>query len=64
MSIIDSTKNTALAVTGRSKEIAGFVVKNRDLETEGKADQITANLRRARAKGTQAVSSVRRAAGL
>ena len=64
MSIIDSTKNTALAVSGRTKEIAGFVFKNRDLETEGKTDQITANLRRARAKGTEAVSSVRKAAGL
>ncbi len=64
MSIIDSTKNTALSVSGRSKEIAGFVFKNRDLQTEGKADQITANLRRARSKGTEAVASVRKAAGL
>jgi len=64
MSIIDSTKNTALAVSGRTKEIAGFAFKNRDLQTEGKADQIQANLRRARDKSVEAVGSVRKAAGL
>jgi uncharacterized protein YjbJ (UPF0337 family) len=64
MSFIDATKNTALSVTGRSKEIAGFVFKNRDLQTEGKADQITANLRRARDRGMGAVDSMRKAAGI
>ncbi|NQU36958.1 MAG: CsbD family protein [Actinobacteria bacterium] len=64
MGIVDSTKNTALSVSGRGKEIAGFVFKNRDLQTEGKADQITANLRRARDKGAEAVQSVRKASGL
>jgi uncharacterized protein YjbJ (UPF0337 family) len=64
MSIIDSTRNTALAVSGRTKEIAGFIFKNRDLQTEGKSDQITANLRRARDKSTEAVNSVRKATGL
>ncbi|MGB3675868.1 MAG: hypothetical protein WA988_15655 [Candidatus Nanopelagicales bacterium] len=64
MNLIDSTKNTALAVTGRAKEIAGFTFKNEDLQYEGKADQITANLRKARARGVGAVDSLKKAVGI
>ncbi len=64
MNLIESTKATALAVSGRAKEIAGFTFKNEDLEYEGKADQIQANLRKARARGMGAVESLRKAVGL
>ncbi|MFA7267680.1 MAG: hypothetical protein WC054_15320 [Candidatus Nanopelagicales bacterium] len=64
MNLIDSTKNTALSVTGRAKEIAGFTFKNEDLQYEGKADQITANLRKARARGVGAVDSLKKAVGI
>lgn len=61
MNLVDTVKNTTLAATGRTKEIAGFIVKNRDLEAEGRLDQLTANLRQAgnRAKGS--VDSLRKA---
>lgn len=64
MNLIESTKNTALSVTGRAKEIAGFTFKNEDLQYKGKADQITANLRKARARGMGAVDSLRKAVGV
>ena len=64
MNLIDSTKNTALSVTGRAKETAGFTFKNEDLQYEGKADQITANLRKARARGVGAVDSLKKAVGI
>ncbi len=64
MNLIDSTKNAALSIGGRAKEIAGFTFNNEDLQYEGKADQITANLRRARARGMGAVDSMRKAVGI
>ena len=42
----------------------GFTFKNEDLQYEGKADQITANLRKARARGMGAVDSLRKAVGI
>ena len=64
MGFTDTVKNTTLSVSGRAKEIAGFTFKNEDLQYEGKADQITANLRKARARGMGAVDSLRKAAGI
>lgn len=64
MNLVESVKNTALSVSGRAKEVAGFTFKNEDMQYEGKADQITANLRRARARGMGAVESMRKAVGI
>ncbi|HAM23574.1 MAG TPA: CsbD family protein [Actinobacteria bacterium] len=64
MGFTDTVKNTTLSVSGRAKEIAGFTFKNEDLQYEGKADQITANLRKARARGMGAVDSLRKAVGI
>ena len=64
MGFTDTVKNTTLSVSGRAKEIAGFTCKNEDLQYEGKADQITANLRKARARGMGAVDSLRKAVGI
>ena len=64
MGFTDTVKNTTLSVSGRAKEIAGCTFKNEDLQYEGKADQITANLRKARARGMGAVDSLRKAVGI
>ena len=64
MGFTDTVKNTTLSVSGRAKEIAGFTFKNEDLQYEGKADQITANLRKARARGVGAVDSLKKAVGI
>jgi uncharacterized protein YjbJ (UPF0337 family) len=64
MGFTDTVKNTTLSVSGRAKEIAGFTFKNENLQYEGKADQITANLRTARARGMGAVDSLRKAVGI
>ena len=64
MGFTDTVKNTTLSVSGRAKEIAGFTFKNEDLQYEGKSDQITANLRKARARGMGAVDSLRKAVGI
>ena len=64
MDITQSVKNAALTASGRTKEVIGFTFRNRDLEADGKADQITANLRRARDRGVGAVDSLRKASGL
>ena len=64
MGFTNTVKNTTLSVSGRAKEIAGFTFKNEDLQYEGKADQITANLRKARARGMGAVDSLRKAVGI
>jgi uncharacterized protein YjbJ (UPF0337 family) len=61
MGFTDSVKNTSLAVTGRVKEVAGFAFKNENLQYEGKADQVTAHLRKAKSKSVDAVDSVRKA---
>jgi uncharacterized protein YjbJ (UPF0337 family) len=61
MSIIDTTKNITLNISGRVKEVAGVATKNRDLETQGQVDQITANVRRAREQGVGALKSLRNA---
>lgn len=64
MNAIDSVKNTALAATGRTKEVIGFTFKNRDLQAEGQADQIQANLRRARDRGLGAVDALKKTVNL
>ncbi|MGO4103747.1 CsbD family protein [Leifsonia sp. YAF41] len=47
MSGSDKIKNAAQDATGKVKETAGKVTKNEDLEAEGKADQVEADLKQA-----------------
>lgn len=58
----ESLKTSALAVKGRTKEVLGFALRDRDMQTDGKADQIAANLRRARDRGLGALDALRNAA--
>ncbi len=64
MGIVDATKNTALGITGRAKQVIGVAFGNRDLEFRGQNDEITANLHKARDQAKNAVSSVRKAVKL
>lgn len=64
MGIVDATRNTALSISGRTKQIVGVAFGNRDLEFRGQNDEITANLRKARDQAKNAVGSVRKAVKL
>ena len=47
MSGIDKMKNKAEELGGKGKEAVGDATDNRDLEAEGKADQVSGNLKQA-----------------
>ena len=47
MSGIDKAKNKVEELGGKGKEAAGEATGNRDLEAEGKADQVSGNLKHA-----------------
>ena len=47
MSGIDKMKNKAEELGGKGKEAVGSATDNRDLEAEGKADQVSGNLKQA-----------------
>ncbi|WP_434810918.1 CsbD family protein [Microbacterium sp. bgisy189] len=47
MGLDDKIKNTAEDLGGKSKEAAGKVTGNENLEAEGKADQAKADLKQA-----------------
>ena len=47
MSGIDKMKNKAEEVGGKGKETVGEATDNRDLQAEGKADQVKGNLKQA-----------------
>jgi uncharacterized protein YjbJ (UPF0337 family) len=47
MSGIDKMKNKAEEVGGKGKETVGDATDNRDLQAEGKADQVKGNLKQA-----------------
>ena len=47
MGLDDKIKNKASEVVGEAKEQAGKASNDRDLEAEGKTDQIKANLKQA-----------------
>ncbi|GAB3398451.1 hypothetical protein GCM10027515_03680 [Schumannella luteola] len=42
MALDDDIKNTAQKLTGKGKEVIGAATGNEKLETEGKADQVSA----------------------
>ena len=47
MSGVDKIKNKAEELGGKGKEAVGDATDNRDLEAEGKADQVSGNLTQA-----------------
>ena len=47
MSGIDKLKNKAEELGGKGKEAVGDATDNRDLEAEGKSDQVSGNLKQA-----------------
>ncbi|WP_082046314.1 CsbD family protein [Arthrobacter sp. L77] len=50
MSLGDKIKNAARKLSGRAKEATGKATGNERLETEGKRDQVKADLRQAAEK--------------
>ncbi|ADG76941.1 CsbD family protein OS=Tsukamurella paurometabola (strain ATCC 8368 / DSM / CCUG 35730 / CIP 100753 / JCM 10117 / KCTC 9821 / NBRC 16120 / NCIMB 702349/ NCTC 13040) OX=521096 GN=Tpau_0295 PE=3 SV=1 [Tsukamurella paurometabola] len=57
MSISDDAQNKAEDLKGRAKEAAGAVSGNEDLKTEGKADQVEAQIKDKVADVADAVKS-------
>jgi uncharacterized protein YjbJ (UPF0337 family) len=53
----DKARNTAETAKGKAKDVAGRVTGDKDLETEGKADQVVGHLKQAGEKVKDAVRS-------
>jgi uncharacterized protein YjbJ (UPF0337 family) len=53
----DKAKNTADTAKGKAKDVVGRATGDKDLETEGKADQVAGHLKQAGEKVKDAVSS-------
>jgi uncharacterized protein YjbJ (UPF0337 family) len=53
----DKARNTAEAARGKAKDVAGRVTGDKDLESEGKADQLVGHLKQAGEKVKDAVRS-------
>ena len=58
MSSSDKARNTGEGLKGKAKEATGRVTGDRDMEAEGKADQISADLKQAGEKLKDATGSV------
>jgi uncharacterized protein YjbJ (UPF0337 family) len=57
MGLEDKAHNTADTAKGKAKDVVGRVTGNKDLESEGKKDQVVGNLKQAGEKVKDAVSS-------
>ena len=57
MALEDKARNTAETAKGKAKDVAGRVTGDKDLESEGKADQVVGNLKQAGEKMKDAVHS-------
>jgi len=53
----DKARNTAETARGKAKDVVGRVTGDKDLETEGKADQVVGHLKQAGEKAKDAVGS-------
>lgn len=58
MAIEDKARNTAETAKGKAKDTVGRLTGDKDLESEGKADQAAGHLKQAGEKVKDAVSSV------
>ncbi len=57
MALEDKARDTAEAARGKAKGAAGRVTGDKDLESEGKADQVVGHLKQADEKVKDAVRS-------
>jgi uncharacterized protein YjbJ (UPF0337 family) len=57
MGLENKAKNTADTAKGKAKDVVGRVTGDKDLETEGQADQVVGHLKQAGEKVKDAVSS-------
>jgi uncharacterized protein YjbJ (UPF0337 family) len=57
MAIEDKARNTADTARGKAKDVAGRIKGDKDLETEGKAEQAVGHLKQAGEKVKDAVRS-------
>lgn len=57
MSTQDKARNTVDTAKGKAKDVVGRATGNKDLESEGKADQVVGHLKQAGEKVKDAVSS-------
>jgi len=58
MALEDKAKNTAETTRGKAKDVIGRVTDDKDLEAEGKVEQVVGNLKQAGEKVKDAVHSV------
>ncbi len=58
MSLEDKAKNTAETARGKAKDVIGRVTDDKDLEAEGKGQQVVGDLKQAGEKVKDAVHSV------
>jgi uncharacterized protein YjbJ (UPF0337 family) len=57
MALEDKARNTAETVRGKAKDVAGRATGDKDLETEGKIEQVLGHLKQAGEKVKDAVRS-------
>jgi uncharacterized protein YjbJ (UPF0337 family) len=57
MAFEDKAKNSAQTAKGKAKDIAGRVTGDKDLQSEGKGDQVAGHLKQAGEKVKDAVRS-------
>jgi uncharacterized protein YjbJ (UPF0337 family) len=57
MALEDKAKNSAQTAKGKAKDVAGRVTGDKDLQSEGKADQVAGHLKQAGEKVKDAVHS-------
>ena len=58
MSLEDKARDVTETARGKAKEVAGRATNDKDLEAEGKLDQVTGHLKQAGEKVKDAVHSV------
>jgi uncharacterized protein YjbJ (UPF0337 family) len=58
MALEDKAKNTAETTRGKAKDVVGRVTDDKDLEAEGKVEQVVGHLKQAGEKVKDAVHSV------
>jgi uncharacterized protein YjbJ (UPF0337 family) len=57
VSLEDKARNTAETARGKAKDVVGRTTGNKDLESEGKAEQVVGHLKQAGEKVKDAVRS-------
>ena len=58
MALEDKAKNTAQTARGKAKDVVGRATDDKDLEAEGKVEQVVGHLKQAGEKVKDAVHSI------